>query len=491
MRRGLVLSVFFALTIVLAFSLPFGASGSTKKFQGVQLTLAGESGLTINPMKWHRGEWGEMTGANINIVEHPFASLFEKIMTSFVTGTAAYDIIVYPSAWSGDIMGGGYVLPLTKYLKDNPDWDDILPLYRERIAAWGNTVYAFPLDGDSHMLYYRKDLIENPKYKADFKKKYGYDLQPPKTWKMYKDIAEFFTGWDWDGDGKPNYGVVESMARGGQSYWWFFSHSAAYVAIPGQVSLFFDPDNMKPLINSPGHVQGLQDYVDMVKYGPPGMLNYQVGDVRSEYPLGTAALAIDWGDVGTMANDPKLSKVVGKVGYLPLPGSTRVWNRKTGKWEDFPEINYAPYIAFGGWVASITKTCKNPDAAYDFLRYLNSPAVSLKDVTTGGSGFNPYRKSHFEAVQRWREFGFPNPEEYLQAIRFTIEHPNAQLDLRIPGAAEYFEVLDLNLSRALSKEVTPKQALDAVYQEWEKITNKLGREKQLRYYRESLGLPPK
>ena len=32
-----------------------------------------------------------------------------------------------------------------------------------------------------------------PTEKANFKTKYGYDLDAPETWKQYYDIAEFFT----------------------------------------------------------------------------------------------------------------------------------------------------------------------------------------------------------------------------------------------------------------------------------------------------------
>lgn len=488
MKKGLIVR----LTLILVLGLVAATASGAAKFEGVTLVVGGESGLTINSVKWFGPEWSKLTGAKIQIVEHPFGSLFEKFMTSFITGTAAYDVIIFPSDWSGDIMGGGHLRPLTDYIKTNPDWSDILPLYRERIAAWGGTVYALPLDGDNHILYYRKDILSDPEYKEKFKKKHGYDLAPPETWDQYHDIAEFFNGWDWNRDGKVEYGTVESMGRNGQSYWWFFTRSAAYSCFPGQVgSLFFDTDTMKPTVNDPGHVKGLEDYVKIVKCGPPGMINYQVGDVRADFPAGKAVLAIDWGDIGPMSEDPKTSKVKGKVGYAILPGSRRVWNRQTGQWVTFDKPSHAPFIAFGGWIGGVTKTCKNPDAAYDFLRYLNCKEVSLREVTMGGTGYNPYRASHFSSIEDWKNLGFTDPKPYLDVIQATISHPNAQLDLRIPGAASYFEVLDMELSRALSGEISPQQALDNVAVEWEKITNKLGREKQLRLYRESLGLPPK
>jgi len=73
-------------------------------------------------------------------------------------------------------------------------------------------IYAIPLDGDNHIFYYRRDALENPDYQREFKDKYGYELGAPRTWDQVRDLAEFFNGWDWDGDGRKEYGVVEAMA---------------------------------------------------------------------------------------------------------------------------------------------------------------------------------------------------------------------------------------------------------------------------------------
>ncbi len=65
------------------------------------------------------------------------------------------------------------------------------------------------------------------------------------------------------------------------------------------------------------------------------------------------------------------------------------------------------------------------------------------------------------------------------------------LTCEFPGQARYFEAVDRALSRVVAGELTPKAALDEVAQIWNQITDSLGREQQLLYYRLSLGLPPK
>lgn len=461
-----------------------------KPYEGVTIVVGTQTGPFISgPVKTHRDQWTEMTGGEVEVVEIPYANLFEKIMTSFTTRTHAYDIIIYLAVWAGDIMGGGHVLPFTDYVKTDPTWDDIQPAWKDAILNWEGVTYAYPLDGARTMLYYRKDLIENPEYKKQFRSKYGYALAPPKTWEEYRDIAEFANGWDWDGDGEIEYGVLEVMARNSQTTWWLFNRSAAYSCLPGQKgALFFDLEDMTPLINGPGHVKGLENFVEIRNFAPPGSLNYSVGEVRNGLAAGEAALCIDWEDPGQFVNDPEQSKVVGKVGYAMLPGAKRVWNYKTKRWEDHPEINGATYMAAGGWIASITKTCKNPDAAFDLIKFLASPEISLIDVQTSGTGYNPYRYSHFENIQSWIDFGYSEPEKYLDVIQKSAEHPNVQPDLRIPGSARYWDVLELWITRALAGEVSPKQALDNAAKEWDQITDDLGRDQQLQYYRASLGM---
>jgi multiple sugar transport system substrate-binding protein len=62
-------------------------------------------------------------------------------------------------------------------------------------------------------------------------------------------------------------------------------------------------------------------------------------------------------------------------------------------------------------------------------------------------------------------------------------------DLKIPGTAEYQGVvLDRELARFLAGEVTAEEAVANVETGWEEITEQLGRDKQKKLYRASLGM---
>ena len=487
------LILILCVSAVLLSALGISPALAEKRFEGVEITVFTQTPPFIaKPVQMFRADWEKETGGKVRLITAPWAELYPKMFSSFALGAQNYDIIIFPAAYLADFASNEFLAPLDTFVAADTriDWLDILPVYREKISTYAGTTYAITMDGDSHMFYYRRDAIENPEHQAKFKAKYGYDLAPPKTWAEVRDVAEFFNGWDWDGDGRNEYGVVEGMRKGAQGFWTFFSRSAAYTSIPGQAQgLFFDPETMKPLINDPGHVQALEDWIEIIEFGVPGMINMDNGEVRSVYAAGEAALAIDWGDVGVISDTDPGSTVKGNVGYSILPGTTRAWDYVKKSWVDFPEVNHAPYLAFGGWIAGIDAKSDNVEAAYDFLSYLGSPENSYICVTTPETGFNPYRESHFEKLAGWYGYGFVHPEDYLGAIEATIAHSNVQPDIRIPGAFRYFEALDAQLAMALAGAKTAKQALDDAAKEWEAISEDLGKEQQLKNYRASLGLP--
>ncbi|MGL4651177.1 MAG: ABC transporter substrate-binding protein, partial [Caldilineaceae bacterium] len=60
--------------------------------------------------------------------------------------------------------------------------------------------------------------------------------------------------------------------------------------------------------------------------------------------------------------------------------------------------------------------------------------------------------------------------------------------LRIPGAFEYWTSLDVHLSDAATGQATPEEALAGIVEDYNAITDRLGRESQLESYKASLGV---
>ena len=456
-------------------------------YSGVQLNFASQTGPYIaSALQMAAAKWKDKTCGTVNVVEFPWSELYPKIVTALSSGEATFDGITFPPAWAPDFTD--FLTEMPAAMREGADWQDIAPVYRDRLMVWNDKVLSQSMDGDVHTYTYRIDLFEDPKEKTDFKAKYGYDLAPPKTWKQYTDIAEFFNRPD-----KNLWGVAEAYRRGGQQFWFFFSHAAAYTNHPDNPgSMFFDPETMDAQINNPGWLRGLEEYIRASKLAPPNALNFSFGEVNAAMAGGQVAQSIGWGDTGVIAADPKQSKISGHVGSAVLPGSDEIYNAKTKKWDKFPEIVSTPFMAFGGWQAAVPQTTEHADAAWNFIQFLTSPEISGEATVTGGTGVNPYRISHTTNVQRWSSiFTDREAKEYLGAQADSIAAKNVALDMRLPGYFSYTEVVEIELSKALAGEEEPQKALDTIAAEWNRLTDEFGRDKQLAAYRNAMGLPAK
>ena len=149
---------------------------------------------------------------------------YTKQMVEFTGSSGTYDLVYMSPVWMADFSRYMEPLePLAKKWKLDFKLDDIADTFNKIYNSWDGVWYSVPYDGDVHIFFYNEIAFDTPAHKEKFKAKYGYDLAPPKTWKEYHDMAEFFTGWDWDGDGQIEYGGGECWKPGMYPYWWFNS----------------------------------------------------------------------------------------------------------------------------------------------------------------------------------------------------------------------------------------------------------------------------
>jgi multiple sugar transport system substrate-binding protein len=468
--------------------------GEGKEHEGVAVNVLTFTGPQIaEPLQRRAPDFEKLTGAKINVAIVPFSDLYEKILTDLATGTNSYDAFVFAPQWMGDYVPPGYLEDITDRVTGDADlkWNDIAPFFRDFSASYEGRVYTIPLDGDFQMVYYRSDLLKRD------------GVQPPATWDDYLSIARRYDGQDLNGDDKPDYGSCVPKKRAAQSYWMFWSIVGGFIQTEGtSQGSFFDIDTMKPLVRNEGFSEALGIYQQTTQFGPPDELNLDVGGTRGLFTSGRCALSVDWGDIGTLAIDPETSTVQDKVGAVILPGTPRVLDRDTGRLVDCsPEtcphaidgVNHAPYAAFGGWSGGINAAAEDSvkEAAYDFLSYMSSPEQANVDVTLGKTGFKPYRTSQFEDIDLWVEAGMSKAaaENYLGAIRDSLESPNMILDIRVPKSAQYQGVvLDTALAQFLAGEIGVDETMAQIESGWEEITNEEGRDSQKEAYAASLNI---
>jgi multiple sugar transport system substrate-binding protein len=470
------------------------SAGAGLPFEGVEVNLMTLSGPQIlEPMERRAPDFEALTGARINFIKLPFNEIYQKFLTDVATGQNSFDAVVFAPLWSVDFILPGYLEDLTPRVEADPDieWEDVALFFRDFSATYASKIYTIPLDGDYHMVYYRTDLLEEA------------SLEPPETWDDYLHIAATLHGQDMNGDGTPDFGECTGKARYGPGPVILLSIAASFLQIQGtSQGIFFDTDTMEPLAKTEAFKAALEIYNETTQYGPPDALNLNLNDSRALFITGRCALAIDWGDIGTLAIDPDESTVQDKVGAVILPGSTKVLDRASGQLVACDDttcpyaingVNHAPFAAFGGWAGAINAGAdeKVKEAAYAFLSYMCQPAQSNVDVTLGITGFNPYRRSQFLNQQMWVAAGM-SPQaaaNYLGAIEASLSSPNMALDLRIPQNQRYEQtVLDLILNQYAVGELSVEEAMQQIHDGWEEITEELGREEQLEAYRNSLSV---
>jgi len=431
-----------------------------QKYRGQTITIVWEAGLqALDPLNFSGPKWEELTGIKVKVVEVPIAEMFTKIMQEYRAGTGAYDALNVVPSWMPDLANAGALEVLDPYVEQYgyaAELQTIAPTYRDNQMKVDGKIYGFPDDGDVFVMYYRKDIFEDPKLKEEFKAKAGRDLAVPKTWAEFDEIGQFLT----DKLAPNTYGAAFFR----QPPYGMFMFEERFRNEGGK---FFDAETMKATINSDVGVKVLEGMRNENKFMPPGVEQFGFVENLAAFLQGQTAMTISWPPYGRWAAGygtdqevlswvPK-STVAGKVGYALPPGGH-------------------PQLA-AGFALSVASTSKNKDAAYLFIQWLNSEEVSMQRVQLPYALRDPFRDSHFTSAEyqsRW-----PEATEYLAVLGEGAK--TGLLDLSLLQTDKYEEVLRQAISKLWGGE-DAKSILDAAAAEWDAITDKIGVDKQKAVY---------
>ena len=239
-----------AAIAALALALP--PSASSGEFDGVSVNILTITGPTISgPMQRRAPEFKELTGADINVITVPFADIYPKLTADWAAGTNSIDAAVFAPQWAVDFITPGFLLDLTDWVEAdaNLQVDDIAPFFNDISQRFAGRTYLLTVDGDFQMVYYRTDVAEQ------------LGLSEPETWDDYVAFAKASHGMDLNGDGDPDFGSCIAKKRNAQSYWMISSVASGYLQARGTAEgAFFDPRDMKPLINNDAFAAALEIY---------------------------------------------------------------------------------------------------------------------------------------------------------------------------------------------------------------------------------------
>lgn len=450
-----------------------------RNYQGVVLnvlTLA--TPVLGEPVVLHAREFEKLTGARVVLTRVPFEQLYQETLLGLRQGK--YDALTFGSMWIADVLP--YLEPLPREMLESPGYRDVLPHY-QRIASWGEVPYMVPIDGDRHYLQYRRDLLEDPGFKSDFRRATGRELSVPQTWPDLQQIARFFHGRK-NADGQVISGLAEVTVSDALLGNYFIKRAAPYAKHPDVTGgFYFELDTMEPLVNTPGWVEALQDFVAAQDLYPKGGQTMSFFDAITAFGRGNVVFSDSWDDPFIEAMEPG-NPLRNRVAAALSPGSSRVWNRRTRKWDEFPRINFAPYIVYG-WSSGVARSSAHRQAAFDLLGFHANRENHRNDLLVGRFGMNPFRQSDLD-VKFWVDRAGWAPavaRSYVDMLAAQTRHRNRVLDLRIHRGQEYVQLLAVGVYRAITGRDSPQAALDEVARRWKDLTRRIGVATQREAYR--------
>ena len=283
------------------------------------------------------------------------------------------DVFLMDSIWPAEFASAGWALPLDRYFA-KAEQEKFL---RSAMAAnrYRGRIFGVPLFIDAGVLYYRKDLLA----------KHG--LEPPRTWPELVETAKTILARERDhrlsgysGQFKQYEGLVCNMmeyilARGG-SLW--------------------DEARMLSTIDEPPARQAVRFVRDHVigEIAHRGVLAYEEPESLALFVQGGAIFHRNWPYAWKVADDPKSSKIAGKVGMAALPG--------------FPGHKGASTL--GGWQLGISRFSTKPDLAWRFAAFIASAEIQKRIALAAG-----------RAPSRVALFGDPEINAAMPQLKSLVE----------------------------------------------------------------------
>jgi multiple sugar transport system substrate-binding protein len=385
-----------------------------------------QAGPTVDEMNAIVGEFNkENPDTKVEIEYVAYDALHDKITTAMASNPPAYDVFLVDDIWYAEFAKAGYVLDATdRVSKDTHDkifqaaWD---------ITTVNGKIYGMPWLLDEKYFYYNEDML----------KQAGFDA-PPATWeellaqaKVLKDkgIVEYPLVWSW---GQAEAAICDWV-----------------VLLYGNGGSLVD-DKGAPAFNNDIGVKTLEWMVKTIDdgYTNPSSVSYVEEDVRNVFSQGKAAFALNWVYMYDLVNLQKdQSQVAGKIKMALIPAFE-------GSGVQSASIN-------GSMGFSVAATSPNKDAAWKYIEFLTSEPIQNKY----SAHLLPMWQTSFAGENLTKLEGY-NAANAVTVPMFNEQFQYAHVRPKVPYYPEASKALQLALQEALTKQKTPKQALDDAAAKW-------------------------
>jgi len=431
MKKFMVAVVFVVVLSMLLVPLGYAEEPEEEhplKGESIEMSIVGiggwlpsRLGVDMSPLfaEYAKDKYGY--DVTFTFQEAPFSALFQKAATSLATKSQEYNLIISDSQWLGAFAEPGWIVRISDLLEDNPEldmewYDDVVVNSYMVYPDGSDELWGLPEEGDVVVLYVRQDLFSDPDGQKAFTEKYGWDLpQTFEDWEdvtmtKFEDIAEFFT--------RPDEDLYGTAMQYQKEYDFITMYLYPFMfSLGGDI---WNPETREVygVINSDVNAQAMEWNRDMLKYMPPGALNYGIAEEVDAFTQGKVATAFQWAAVGAVMipEDMKDDALV-----VPPPA----FEREDGSVHRIYSIGGQP------WVLNAYNDEAHMRVALDFLKWWYLPETQLEFAKRGGNptdkatmtkeGFediNPWNRAYKYMLQtdRARDFWHePNYSEMLAA----------------------------------------------------------------------------
>jgi multiple sugar transport system substrate-binding protein len=414
---------------------------AAKPYSGATIRVVGEALPPLEALAKLAPQFEQATGITVEVEMYEHSEAVNKVQLDLNSKRGRYDVIIQPHRELGKFATNGHLLDIAGFMADpalrDPTFKPEEQLYQKawkEISWYDGKEYGFPFTVLNLFMWYRSDLLSDPKEKEGFKAKYGYDLAPAQNWDQYRDIAEWFT--------RPDQGLYGTalQAKRHEALWYEWLNFL--YSFGGDVLDVKSGSECGPVIvNSPQAIASLDYYKSLLAYSPPDSLNYFWDDVMALMQQAKVAELIMWNDATyAVSVDETASTVVGKVGFDITPQGA---GGKVGQIE--------------GWTYLVPTYSKNQQAAFLFMQWMMGYDRQLEQHLNGG------------ATGRPDVYASPEVQKLPYSNASMAAHEAGKPKATLPQSSEMTDILVRELSSSLTGEKTSKAALDEAAKEISKL----------------------
>lgn len=415
-RRHLIV-----LTAALAAStaMPAFAQDASKPYAGTRLAVLMEGHPTTDGIQALLPEFTEATGIEVELEVVPESDITAKTLLEFSSGSGRYDVVQNNIIFVPGFVEAGYIEPLDELEAQNPsfiDRDDFVPGYLNTNFVDGK-LYGLPVYGESTFLMYRKDLFEE------------YGIAVPTSFADIEDAARTIKE-------KSNGEITGITMRGAQGIHSVYVWAGYLWGFGGE---FIDAEGGSAL-GTPEAAESLEAFARVLRdYGPVGVANFGWEENRVLFQQGKAGMTLDATVNGAFNEDPEISSVVGKVGYVPVPVET-----------DTPKGGSSSLAVHSLYVSSASA---NKEAAWLFASWATAKEQQIKSLEIApNSGVTSLAALSSEAFDS--RYG-----AFKDAMIASINQGNPQYLPTVPAANEIINNAGIAVSKVLAGTASATDAL--------------------------------